>query len=163
MVCAIVSKNRFTDVPTAMKILDPHLQDGVHDWRDGLRFYKEGDKLYLDGTTTLAGRFVYTTYLFCTLIAELQRGYPRQMRSELRALHGLLSRSSYQMCNLQSCEVNKKNRCNSHSLIHNLRCLNIENKKGTLRAGADADLAVLDHQGNVLSTWVMGKMVWARK
>lgn len=77
MVCAIVSQNRFTDVPTAMKILDPHLQDGVHDWRDGLRFYKEGDKLYLDGTTTLAGRFAYTTYLFCTLIAELQRGYPR--------------------------------------------------------------------------------------
>ncbi|KAG1824342.1 carbohydrate esterase family 9 protein [Suillus subaureus] len=43
------------------------------------------------------------------------------------------------------------------------RCLNIENKKGTLRAGADADLVVLDHQGDILSTWVKGKMVWARK
>lgn len=42
------------------------------------------------------------------------------------------------------------------------RCLGIENKKGTLRAGADADLVVLDHQGNVLSTWVKGKIVWGR-
>lgn len=41
-----------------MKILDPNLKDGVHEWRDGRRFYKEGDKLYLDGTTTLAGRYV---------------------------------------------------------------------------------------------------------
>jgi N-acetylglucosamine-6-phosphate deacetylase len=80
-----------------MKILDPHLKDGVHDWRDGLRFYKEGDKLYLEGTTTLAGRFVNTTYVFffCALIAECQRGHPRQMRTELCVLHGLLHRSSY--------------------------------------------------------------------
>lgn len=40
-----------------MKILDPHLQDGVHEWRDGKRFVKEGDKLYLEGTDTLAGRY----------------------------------------------------------------------------------------------------------
>lgn len=42
----------------AMKILDPHLRDGPHEWRDGKRFVKEGDKLYLEGTDTLAGRFV---------------------------------------------------------------------------------------------------------
>jgi N-acetylglucosamine-6-phosphate deacetylase len=41
-----------------MKILDPHLQDGVHEWRDGKRFVKEGVKLYLEGTDTLAGRYV---------------------------------------------------------------------------------------------------------
>ena len=41
-----------------MKILDPHLHDGVHEWRDGKRFVKEGDKLYLEGTDTLAGRYV---------------------------------------------------------------------------------------------------------
>ena len=41
-----------------MKILDPHLKDGVHEWRDGKRFVKEGDKLYLEGTDTLAGRSV---------------------------------------------------------------------------------------------------------
>ena len=40
----------------AMKILDPHLRDGVHEWRDGKRFVKEGDRLYLEGTDTLAGR-----------------------------------------------------------------------------------------------------------
>ncbi len=40
------------------------------------------------------------------------------------------------------------------------RCLNIENKKGTLRPGADADLIVLDRHGNVLSTWIKGKKVW---
>jgi hypothetical protein len=32
-----------------MKILDPHLKDGVHEWRDGKRFVKEGTKLYLEG------------------------------------------------------------------------------------------------------------------
>jgi N-acetylglucosamine-6-phosphate deacetylase len=41
-----------------MKILDPHLKDGVHEWRDGKRFVKEGEKLYLEGTDTLAGRCV---------------------------------------------------------------------------------------------------------
>ena len=40
----------------AMKILDPNLKDGVHEWRDGKRFVKEGVKLYLEGTDTLAGR-----------------------------------------------------------------------------------------------------------
>jgi N-acetylglucosamine-6-phosphate deacetylase len=43
-----------------------------------------------------------------------------------------------------------------------LRCLGIENKKGTLRAGADADLIVLDAEGVVQSTWVKGKRVWSR-
>ena len=41
-----------------MKILDPHLQDGVHEWRDGKRFVKEGVKLYLEGTETIVGRGV---------------------------------------------------------------------------------------------------------
>jgi len=40
----------------AMKILDPNLKDGIHDWRDGKRFLKEGEKLYVEGTNTLAGR-----------------------------------------------------------------------------------------------------------
>lgn len=35
-------------------------------------------------------------------------------------------------------------------------------KKGTLRAGADADLVVFDHKGVVLSTWVRGNQVWER-
>ncbi|KAI0343492.1 Metallo-dependent hydrolase [Trametopsis cervina] len=45
-------------ITDAMKILDPNLKDGVHEWRDGKRFVKEGDKLYLEGTDTLAGSAV---------------------------------------------------------------------------------------------------------
>jgi N-acetylglucosamine-6-phosphate deacetylase len=48
-----------TSATAAMKILDPHLKDGVHEWRDGQRFVKEGAKLYLEGTDTLAGRCVF--------------------------------------------------------------------------------------------------------
>ena len=46
------------------------------------------------------------------------------------------------------------------NLILTNRCLNMENKKGTLRPGSDADLVVLDRHGNVLSTWIKGKKVW---
>ncbi|KAK7465438.1 N-acetyl-glucosamine-6-phosphate deacetylase [Stygiomarasmius scandens] len=45
-------------ITDAMKILDPNLSDGIHEWRDGKRFVKEGDKLYLEGTNTLAGSVV---------------------------------------------------------------------------------------------------------
>ena len=52
----------------------------------------------------------------------------------------------------------------AHPCYHSLlsRCLGIENKKGSLRPGADADLVVLDRQGKVLSTWVKGKKVWEK-
>jgi N-acetylglucosamine-6-phosphate deacetylase len=40
-----------------MKILDPNLKDGAYEWRDGKRYIKEGDRLYLEGTDTLAGRY----------------------------------------------------------------------------------------------------------
>jgi len=67
--CILITDGRFlTDIAglrdfnhhviVAMKILDPHLKDGVHEWRDGKRFVKEGVKLYLEGTNTLAGRYV---------------------------------------------------------------------------------------------------------
>ena len=41
-----------------MKILDPHLKDGVHEWRDGKRFVKEGVK-YISRVQipSLAGAF----------------------------------------------------------------------------------------------------------
>jgi len=38
-----------------MKIMDQRLKDGVHEWRDGKWLVKEGFKLYLEGTDTLAG------------------------------------------------------------------------------------------------------------
>ena len=41
-------------------MLDPHLKDGVHEWRDGKRLIKEGVKVYIEGTNTLAGRCVLT-------------------------------------------------------------------------------------------------------
>jgi hypothetical protein len=55
---------------TAMKLLDPHLKDGVHEWRDGKRFVKEGTKLYLEGTDTLAGRYV--PRITCAICADCQ-------------------------------------------------------------------------------------------
>ena len=42
-------------VTDAMPMMDPHLSDGVHDWRDGRRLLKQGPRLYLENTTTLAG------------------------------------------------------------------------------------------------------------
>jgi N-acetylglucosamine-6-phosphate deacetylase len=42
-----------------MCFLDPHLPDGPHEWRDGRRVFKKGDKLVIDGTDTLAGRSVH--------------------------------------------------------------------------------------------------------
>ena len=45
--------------PSAMKILDPHMRDGVHEWRDGTRVVKEGVRLYIEGTDTLAGRYIH--------------------------------------------------------------------------------------------------------
>ena len=40
----------------AVKFFDPKLQDGVHEWHGGRKIVKEGDKIYLEGTTTLVGR-----------------------------------------------------------------------------------------------------------
>jgi N-acetylglucosamine-6-phosphate deacetylase len=54
-----------------MKILDPNLKDGVHEWRDGKRFVKEGVKLYLEGTNTLAGRSVVLLRLRSVLTRRL--------------------------------------------------------------------------------------------
>ena len=56
---------------TAMKLLDPHLKDGVHEWRDGKRFVKEGTKLYLEGTDTLAGRYV--PRINCAIVPTVRR------------------------------------------------------------------------------------------
>ncbi|KAL0072468.1 N-acetyl-glucosamine-6-phosphate deacetylase [Marasmius tenuissimus] len=42
----------------ALHILDPHLKDGVHEWHHGKKVFKDGDKLYVHGTTTLCGSCV---------------------------------------------------------------------------------------------------------
>ncbi|KAH9067634.1 Metallo-dependent hydrolase [Lactarius vividus] len=114
-------------ITDAMKILDPHLKDGVHEWRDGQRFVKEGVKLYLEGTDTLAGSVV--TLDTCVRNFSLFTG----------------------------CSLGEAIKC---ATFNPARCLGIENRKGTLRPGADADLVVLDRSGNVLRTWVRGREVW---
>ncbi|KAJ7647690.1 carbohydrate esterase family 9 protein [Roridomyces roridus] len=114
-------------ITDAMKILDPNLRDGVHEWRDGKRFVKEGDKLYLEGTDTLAGSVI-------TL--------DKCVRNFSRFTGGSLGEAI---------------KC---ATFNPAKCLGIENTKGTLRPGADADLVVLDRQGIPVSTWVKGKQVW---
>ncbi|OCH93479.1 Metallo-dependent hydrolase [Obba rivulosa] len=116
-------------ITDAMKILDPHLRDGVHEWRDGKRFVKEGDKLYLEGTDTLAGSVV--------TLDKCVRNFSR----------------------FTGCSLGEAIKC---ATFNPAKCLGIEDRKGTLRPGADADLVVLDRKGYVQSTWVKGKEVWKR-
>ncbi|TFK50997.1 Metallo-dependent hydrolase [Heliocybe sulcata] len=116
-------------ITDAMKILDPHLQDGVHEWRDGKKFVKEGDKLYLEGTDTLAGSVV--------TLDKCVRNFSR----------------------FTGCSLGEAIRCATYNPA---KCLGIENRKGTLRPGADADLVVLDRKGQPVSTWVKGKQVWTK-
>src|SRR5579863_1873608 len=90
-------RDPITNAPAAMKILDPHLKDGVHEWRDGKRFVKEGTKLYLEGTDTLAGRCV--SPILRPTIHGLTRDrsqccHPRHLRPQLLAVHGVFSRRS---------------------------------------------------------------------
>ncbi|KAJ7686521.1 Metallo-dependent hydrolase [Mycena rosella] len=116
-------------ITDAMKILDPNLRDGVHEWRDGKRFVKEGDKLYLEGTSTLAGSVV--------TLDKCIRNFSR----------------------FTGCSLGEAIKC---ATFNPAKCLGIEDRKGTLRPGADADLVVLDRQGNLVSTWVRGRQVWGK-
>ncbi|KAG8697211.1 hypothetical protein FRC08_006672 [Ceratobasidium sp. 394] len=112
-----------------MSMLDPHLPDGVHEWRDGKRLVKHGDKLFIEGTDTLAGSVV-------TL--------PKCIRNFM---------------SFTSTTLGQAVKCATYNPA---KCLGIEARKGTLRAGADADLVVMSPEGDVLSTWVAGKMVWSK-
>ncbi|KAF8608043.1 Metallo-dependent hydrolase [Ceratobasidium sp. AG-I] len=116
-------------VTDAMSMLDPHLPDGVHEWRDDKRLVKKGDKLFIEGTDTLAGSVV-------TL--------PKCIRNFMAFTSATLSQAI---------------KCATYNPA---KCLGIETRKGTLRAGADADLVVMNQEGEVLSTWVAGKLVWSQ-
>ncbi|KZP27636.1 carbohydrate esterase family 9 protein [Athelia psychrophila] len=116
-------------VTDAMSVLDPHLQDGVHPWRDGVNFVKVGEALYLEGTDTLAGSVV--------TMDKCVRNFAR----------------------FTGCTLGEAIKC---ATFNPAKCLGIESRKGSLRAGADADLVVLDSAGTVLSTWVKGREVWTK-
>ena len=158
-------------VCVAMKALDPHLGDGVHEWRDGQKVVKDGDKLYLQGTNTLAGRSVF-----------FPRKFPPWTTVFSEQLRPLSIASSQWINAFATCRGSRvalwARRSSARRLIlpskpflfeihspsppgSSYRCLGIEDRKGTLRPGADADLVVLDRDGYVLGTYVKGKKVWS--
>lgn len=47
--------------------------------------------------------------------------------------------------------------------LHPAQVLGIENVKGTLNFGADADFVLLGNNLNVLSTWIGGQCVYKNK
>lgn len=108
-------------------MLDPNLRDGAYDWRYGQRVVKAGDRLFIEGTDTLAGSVIP--------LGACVRNFAR----------------------FTACALGAAVAC---ATVHPARCLGIDARKGTLRAGADADLTVLDAGGNVLATWVRGHEVW---
>ncbi|CAE6470179.1 unnamed protein product [Rhizoctonia solani] len=116
-------------VTDAMSMLDPHLPDGVHVWRDGKSLVKQGDKLFIEGTDTLAGSVVTMPTCIRNFMA------------------------------FTSCTIGDAIKCATYNPA---KCLGIEARKGTLRAGADADLVVMTPEGEILSTWVSGKKVWSK-
>lgn len=134
----------------AMKILDPNLHDGIHEWRDGKRFVKEGDKLYLEGTDTLAGRYLFAFFQSLILVHKS----PGLFRSVVT-----LDKCVRNFSRFTGCSLGEAIKC---ATFNPAKCLGMENKKGTLRPGADADLVVLDRKGYVQSTWVRGREVWKR-
>lgn len=106
----------FSSLP-AMKILDPHLKDGVHEWRDGKRFVKEGDKLYLEGTDTLAGRSVHHPFsiLSYPLTQSAQCRHTRQVCPQLRSLHRVHARRLDQVRDLQPRQVPRHREQEGHA------------------------------------------------
>lgn len=138
-----------------MSFLNPHLPDGVHEWRDNRRVVKQGDKLFIEGTDTLAGRldsFLIIPPSSQPEIYEINSDYIRSL--SVVTLDSCVRNFSL----FTSTPLSAAIRCATYNPA---KCLGIENKKGTLRPGADADLVVLDKEGRVLSTWVAGKEVWS--
>ncbi|KAH7107077.1 Metallo-dependent hydrolase [Auriculariales sp. MPI-PUGE-AT-0066] len=115
-------------VTDAQPMLDPNLPDGAYEWRYGKRLVKDGHKLYIEGTDTLAGSVIP--------LGACIRNF---------ALFTGATLAETIVC----------------ATLHPARCLGIENRKGTLRPGADADLAVFDRDGFVRATWARGRQVWA--
>lgn len=112
--------------------MDPNLPDGVHYWRPGLQFRKEGYRVVIDGTDTLAGSCSPMPYCIRNLCSFTGTPLPKALLTA--TLHPAL---------LLGGEIAKR--------------------KGQLKEGMDADLCIMDWEGNVKSTWVMGNEVWRDK
>lgn len=132
----------------AVYILDANLKDGIYEWRDGRRYVKEGDKLYLEGTNTLAGRSVHSLPHFSSY-----------SRIFIPCSVCTLDKCVRNFSRFTGCSLGEAIKCATYNPA---KCLGIESRKGTLRAGADADLVVLDRKGYPQSTWVKGKQVWTK-
>ena len=112
----------------AMPWMDPALPDGTYPWREGQNVTKQGFKVTLEGTDTLAGSVV--TMSSCVAALSTYASIP---------LHAAAKCASFNPAAM----------------------LGIQDRKGTLDAGADADLVVLDPRtGDVKQTWIMGKKVF---
>ncbi|ODN90195.1 N-acetylglucosamine-6-phosphate deacetylase [Cryptococcus wingfieldii CBS 7118] len=116
-------------VSDAQSIMDPEAPDGVIDWRPGLRFRKEGLKVLVDGTNTLAGSAAPLAPLIKNLSTFASIPLPLALLS---------------------------------ATLHPATCLGgrVERTKGRLEEGWDADLCVMNWEGEVVGTWVGGKEVW---
>ncbi|KAL8284003.1 hypothetical protein RQP46_005116 [Phenoliferia psychrophenolica] len=119
-------------VTDAMSLMNPHLPDGRHSWRDGRFITKSGLSLYIDGTNTLAGSAITLDQCVRNLAA------------------------------FTSIPISKAVRCATWNVAQMLGG-DVARTKGALLEGRDADLVVLDEEGFVLSTWVMGVEVWSAK
>lgn len=59
--------------------MDPTLPDGVHDWRPGVRFHKEGYRVVIEGTDTLAGSCSPMPYCIRNLVAFTGTSLPNAL------------------------------------------------------------------------------------
>lgn len=137
--------------PTAMSLMDPRLPNGKHEWRDGRFIVKDGLKLYIDGTTTLAGSFVASPPLSSVGLADLNLA----LYSAISLDHCVRNLASF-----TSIPLSKAIQCATWNVAQMLGG-EVARRKGALLEGRDADLVVLDQQGVVMSTWVMGKEVYS--
>ncbi|ORY85960.1 hypothetical protein BCR35DRAFT_277635 [Leucosporidium creatinivorum] len=116
-------------VTDAMSLMDPRLPDGKHEWRDGRYIVRDGLRLYIEGTSTLAG-------------------------SAISLDHCVRNLASF-----TSIPLSKAIQCATWNVAQMLGG-DVAKRKGALLEGRDADLVVLDRDGFLQSTWVMGKEVY---
>jgi len=109
--------------------MDPNLPDGIHAWRPGTSFRKEGPTVYVNGTDTLAGSCAPLSLCLRNLCKFTGETLPRALLTATLHPAMMLGKA-------------------------------IAQRKGQLKEGSDADLCILDWEGNALSTWIMGKEAW---